>query len=192
VSVSESDDTAGIDARKSVIFQKVGRNVVNLQRLEARFKVLQSMYLDAPLRKAAEAIEKQRGSIGRRTLGPLTHEAVDKLFPEESPQGEFADLTTEVWVTTSLGIEGGQDLKNDMRAQLKKLVDDRNQLVHHMFGGFDPSSVESCSALEARLDEQRVHISEVFRWVDEMVSLIPEHAAEMKKHADEILNPKDS
>jgi hypothetical protein len=174
------------------IFQKVGRNVVNLQRLEARFKLLQSMHLDAPLRKVATAMEKKRESLERRTLGPLTHEAVDKLFPEESPQGEFADLTTEVWITISLGIEGGQELKKDMRAQLKKLVDDRNLLIHHMFGGFDPRSADSCAALEARLDEQRAHILEVFRWVQEMVGLIHDHAKELKTSAHEIINPKGS
>ena len=89
-------------------------------------------------------------------------------------------------------MEGGRDLKRDMRAQLKKLVDDRNQLIHHMFGGFDPRSAESCAALETKLDAQRTGIEEVFRWVEDTIELIREHADEMKKNAPEILNPKAS
>jgi hypothetical protein len=184
-------EIAVIEARKIAIFQKVGRNVVNLQRLEAKFKLLQAMNFSAPISKISEAIEKRRKSLAYQTLGPLTHEAIDNLFPSQSSQGEFANLTTEVWISTTLQFEGDNELREQIRVQLKKLVDDRNQLIHKMFGGFDPGSAESCSALEARLDDQRLHIVEVFRWIQEVIELIPEHM-ESLKYMHEMSNPQDS
>ena len=184
--MTTSDETSDADSRKNAILLKVGRNVANLQQLEVRFKALQSIHLNAPMTKITDAIRKHKEAIARQTLGPLTHETVDKLFPEQSPQAQFDDLTTEAWITSTLAFEGNEALKRNMRTQLKRLVDDRNQLIHHMFGGFDPRSAESCSALELKLDAQRTHIAEVFRWVDEIIDLMRQYIAELKKKEQEL------
>src|SRR5688572_16939882 len=125
-----------MDARKDRIFRKVGRNIVNLQRLECRLKVLLSLYVDAPLSKLPEALKKRRDALARQTMGPLTHEMVDRLIPDTSPQGAFELLATEYWVSVSLGLEGDENQRRELRSSLRRLVDDRNELVHHMFGGF--------------------------------------------------------
>ena len=75
------------------------------------------------------------------------------------------------------------EAREEMRSQLQKLVEDRNQLIHHMFGGFDPRSSESCLNLEAKLDAQRLHINEVFAWVEEIAAGLLEQI-ELMRNAD--------
>ena len=169
---------AELEERKNRIFCKVGRNVVNLQRLEIRLKGILSVFVDAPLSKLPKIIERRSEVLMRQTMGPLTHEIVDRLIPEPHPQGTFEHLATEFWINVSVRMEADVDLRRELKAKLKKLVDDRNELVHHMFGGFDPRSVESCAQLELRLDDQRSQISEVFNWVEELGCLVKEHAAQ--------------
>jgi hypothetical protein len=160
---------AEIESRKDDIFRKVGRNVVNLQRLEQRFKTLLSLYLDTPLSKLSETLETRREAFARLPMGALTHELIDRLVPESSPQGEFEGLVTQVWFSISIGIEGDEKMRRELRANLKRLVDERNALVHHMFCGFDPRSEEACSGIEQMLDAQSAHVEQVFNWVEPLI-----------------------
>jgi hypothetical protein len=159
-----------MEARKDSIFRKVGRNVVNLQRLEQSFKMLLSLQVNEPLSKLPDALKKRREALARQPLGPLTYEMIDRLLPETSPQGEFEDLATEIWISVWIGLSEDENTRRELRATLKHLVDERNELVHHMFGGFDPDSQESCSKLEQRLDAQRAHIGEVFQLVERLIA----------------------
>ena len=168
------------DARKDRIFRKVGRNVVNLQRIERMLKLVLLHYVEAPLKKLPDALKKRREELARQPMGPITHEVVDRLIPDSSPQGAFELLATEVWVSFSLVLEGNADLRHELKTNLKKLVDERNDLIHHMFGGFDPSSEESCAQLEERLDAQHNQISEASRWVEQMNSLLREHLSNLE------------
>jgi hypothetical protein len=174
-----------MEARKDSIFRKVGRNVVNLQRLEQRFKTLLSLSIDAPLSKLPHALEKRREGLVRQPMGPLTHEVIDRLLPKASPQGAFEDLATEIWINVSIGLEGDENMRRELRANLKRLVNERNDLVHHMFGGFDPRSQESGSALEQKLDAQRAHIDEVFQLVEQLMSTYREHMLDVKKRLED-------
>jgi len=164
-------------ARKNSIFQKVGRNVVNLQRLERRFKELQSLQVNAPAKAIQHALEARKHFLAKQTLGPLTQQTVDSFFPTEHPQSQFDNLITVLWFTFSIQVEEGQ--RESLRSQLREVVAERNDLIHHMFGGFDPGSEESCAALEAKLDAQSAHITEVFRWAQEISDAVLEHVAEL-------------
>jgi hypothetical protein len=171
-----------MDARKDRIFRKVGRNVVNLQRIEQMLKLILAHYVDGPLKHVPEALKKRREALARQPMGPLTHEVVDRLIPDTSPQGEFELLATEVWISSSLVLEGNADLRRELKTNLKKLVDDRNELVHHMFGGFDLSSEKSCAQLEERLESQHQQISQAFLWVEQMRGLLKEHLSSLEAH----------
>jgi hypothetical protein len=164
-------------ARTNTIFQKVGRNVVNLQRLEQRFKQLQALQVSAPAKVFEQALDSRKKALAKQTLGALTQQAVDNFIPAERAQSQFDNLITELWLTFSIQLEEG--VAQSLRTQLKEVVDERNELIHHMFGGFDPQSAESCAALEAKLDGQSAHITEVFRCVQEISDEVREHIADL-------------
>jgi hypothetical protein len=178
--VNSPNEIASMEARKNSIFQKVGRNVVNLQILEWKLKKLQVFQLDGPLKDVPRTVHDRDQRLSRKMLGPITHEMVESLFPASHPQSEFENLTTEIWVSHSMRISGGAEAKEEIRSQLHRLVEDRNQLIHHMFGGFDPRSAESCLNLEARLDAQRARINQVFAWVEELAAGVLEQIEKLK------------
>jgi len=78
---------------------------------------------------------------------PETREVLEE--PKNLKQEQF------IWFKYGLGDSTYYDTK---KKTLAKLVDDRNELIHHLLPQFDPNSIESCAQIEKKLDEQRDNI----------------------------------
>jgi len=70
---------------------------------------------------------------------------------------------------------------------MKAVVAERNTLIHQMLAVFDPSSLESCELLSAKLDEQRNRIISAYEHVQSIVLAIRESYQDMAKHLDGIV-----
>lgn len=60
-----------------------------------------------------------------------------------------------IWFKYGFGDSTYYDTKKEA---LAKLVDDRNELIHHLLPQFDPNSIESCLQTEKKLDLQKDNI----------------------------------
>jgi hypothetical protein len=151
-------DTA-INAARDETLRKIGRNVVLFQELESILKFLASaQHPSMPLSQAKALRVDRTESIRIRTLGQVAGQVVEELFAASHEESSAPAEITEPWVGFSFRLAGDpvENEKNNMT--LKALIDERNDLVHHLLSRWNPRDVESCRALSAELDEQRVRI----------------------------------
>lgn len=102
--------------------------------------------------------EKRRTTINKQTMGQLIGQYIEISNPEtldvlEEPK----NLKQEqfIWFKYALGDSTYYDTK---KKALAKLVDDRNELIHHLLPQFDTNSIESCVQIGNKLDVQRDNI----------------------------------
>ena len=139
--------------------RKIGRNVILFQELENILKFLASaQHPSTPLSEAKRAREVRAASIHVKTLGQVAGQLVEELFAESDGQSSAPAEITEPWLAFSFRIAGGPAEVEESRRTLKGLIEERNDLVHHVLSRWDMHDVGSCRALSAELDQQRRRI----------------------------------
>jgi hypothetical protein len=154
MTVPQAEDLCGEALRK------IGRNIVNLQRMEHALKeLLIRSDFKGYLSELKEKYEKRLASVERLTMGPLANNVIDILYSAGESNAIAPENSKEAWLAFGFRIEGGMDEKNAEKEALFLVVNERNQLVHKMLGEFDSASVESCRAMIDLLDQQQERIS---------------------------------
>jgi hypothetical protein len=146
------------------VLKKIGRNVMLFQQLERLLKYLVATgSISGYASEFMSQVEKRAATISKQTMGQLIGQYIEISNPEtrevfEEPK----DLRQEqfIWVKFGFGDSTYYDIK---KKALAKLVDDRNELIHHLLSQFDPNSIESCLQIEKKLDVQR---DEIVRQID--------------------------
>ncbi len=144
---------------RNEVSRKIGRNVVLFQELESVLKFLASAQQPSmPMSKAKATREDRAESIRIKTLGQVAGLVVEELFAAPDSESSAPDEITERWLGFAFRIEGDPGDLEESRRTLKALIDERNELVHHLLSRWNPRDAESCNALSNELDEQRLRI----------------------------------
>lgn len=102
--------------------------------------------------------EKRRVTINKQTMGQLIGQYIEISNPEtQEVLEEPKNLKQEQFIRVKYGF-GDSTYYDTKKKALAKLVDDRNELIHHLLPQFDPNSIESCVQIEKKLNAQRDNI----------------------------------
>ena len=154
--------SANLAEARSLALQKIGRNVVNFQRMEALLKdVIALGRIQAPAGKLEEALKERAIAVSTMTMGQLARGAVGTLYANTDSRQSEATAATEVSISVSMTLEGGSEDVDAWKECLASVVNARNHLIHQMLAAFDHNSIESCQALCVTLDEQRAAFAPV-------------------------------
>ena len=150
-------DIALDDARDKAL-RKIGRNMVNFQKMEAMLKFLNAQQaMSGALKDIAAVVAKAKKSLARQPMGRLAEAFVRSAYSNaENTSGQRDDK--EVSVSFSFRIELTPALVVERKRALRSIVTERNKLVHTWLASFDPNSTESCQSLCVDLDEQHARI----------------------------------
>lgn len=158
--VSEADDL------RNEALRKIGRNIVNLQKMERALKLLIVLSdLKGYMSELEGIFQNRLADVERLTMGRLTDNLIDILYSAADSDADAPEDLKGAWVAFKYRIEGGMDKKKATKKALLLVVKERNRLVHRMLGEFDSTSVESCRALIALLDQQQERIDPHFERV---------------------------
>jgi hypothetical protein len=138
------------------VLKKIGRNVLNFQRMEAMLKILVSRSkLEGKASELRTNHEKVIDAVSRQTMGNLVKSFLGSVYstPAEAEEKSNDELD-EVWFGFSFRIEADRTFVEQRQAELGALVEERNKLIHQLLGEFDHTSIESCRKLSELLDEQ--------------------------------------
>lgn len=141
--------------------RKIGRNVVNFQKIEMLLKLL---VICGGAEGTPESLErdhtKKAESIRKRSLGQLANAFHKDIYaPPLDLDYEPAD-PSEISVAFRLNLEVGAETADAHKKELKELVAERNRLIHHELGSVDFESDEDCRNLIAKLDEQDTRVQQ--------------------------------
>ena len=145
---------------KEEVLRKIGRNVVNFQKIEAMLKqLIVNSSFKGPVREIKARLEDKKNSIDRYSMGTLTREYF-KMFPYESEDfHDYPEEREESWMSLSVSIENKDGSIPKHKKAISFMVSERNRLIHQMLVNFDPDSIDSCQKLIVELDEQNQIIS---------------------------------
>ena len=177
-------DPGSADAR-NLTLQKIGRNVVNFQKMEAMLKfILTVANFSVPLSTAQSHLRGQAKRVRKHPMGHLIEEAAETLHSD--PAKPPPDIK-EIWISHSFSLKEGGSKIADWRREMRRVAKERNALIHHMIASWNPRSSKSCSALCEELDQQRERILPSYRHLESVVSAIRESHGELARAADELV-----
>jgi hypothetical protein len=139
-------------------FRRIGRNVVNFQKLEAGLKHLISISQVHGKPEELKAHSAKRfESVRKQPLGPVVERYLGECQAEEvtSPEGKDAD---GFWVSFGIRMKGDEAWLKKRQQALADLVAERNALIHHDLAERDFNSDECCTELMGVLEEQNARI----------------------------------
>lgn len=158
---------------RNLVFQKVGRNVVNFQRMERALKVLIVRNdIQGHASELAEIYRQRQESVDRRSMGLLVDDLMNSIYGTHTSTVGSPEELKEAWLSFSFKVEANEQAIVAQRKALSLVVKERNALIHQMLSVFDPDSSESCQCLISALDEQNARLEPHYVWLMRMVGRV--------------------
>jgi hypothetical protein len=144
-----------IKARDEV-FRKIGRNLLNFQKIELMLKhLITNGRLSGHMSELNDILERQASAVHKQTMGSLVGKFVDNTFLGIEESSQTSPEPKEPYFSFSFNVNADSNFYESKKQALKSLVDDRNDLIHHLLPRFNSESIDSCLETERYLDEQR-------------------------------------
>lgn len=147
--------------------RRIGRNVVNFQRLEASLRqLIPSLSLAGPLSSLGNIRASREKELKKKSLGDLASRFQTEVFGADQSSSE--PIQTEITIAHSFRFEEDSVWASERVKNLAKLVRERNRLMHSDLVHIDLESITECESLSARLDEQNQRVCEQIYFVNSL------------------------
>jgi hypothetical protein len=169
------------DARDQVL-RKIGRNVVNFQKMEAMLTFLNTQQaMNGSLKDIAKILAKAQKVAAKQPMGRLAEAFVRSAYSNTHGASEQG-TQNEISVSFSLRIDLDPALVAERKKALRAVVAERNKLIHKWVASFDPNSLESCKIFGVALDEQHARTWPEFETLRAIVLAVREHHREAAQY----------
>ncbi|RBP52998.1 hypothetical protein [Arenicella xantha] len=167
-----------VDDLKELALRKIGRNVLNFQKIEGMLKqFVGASNFQSPVSKVSETLVQRKMSIENKTMGVLAKEYFKSFDRSVEDIHKYPEGRDEPWVSLSFKIDNEDSSLAQQKAAFSFLVSERNRLIHHMLMGFDAASDPSCRALIIELDKQDEMIQREHRNLYTLLKVFDEASA---------------
>lgn len=176
--------TSDIEAIRAEALRKVGRNVVNFQKVEGclKYLVTVSNFQGTPT-TAMDRQRKKGERIRKESLGNLAEALHRDIFGGGAESNVPPDIS-EIWMSVSLTVEADADAIKQRKRALSALVAERNKLIHHDLVHFDHNSMQSCRELIDILDRQNPRILEQLNALKALIDAFNANISDMQAWFD--------
>ena len=175
-------------ALRDEALRKIGRNIVNFQRMERALKVL---IVRSDIRghasELAEVHRRKAQDVDRKPMGWLVDEFMRAVYAKDPPRNEETSDLSEAWISFSFSIETDKETIHILKRALSLLVAERNALIHKMLGNFDGNSEEGCRNLISLLDGQQDRLKPHYESVTRMLGDLDAAQREVLKQMEALL-----
>jgi aerobic-type carbon monoxide dehydrogenase small subunit (CoxS/CutS family) len=173
-----------LEALRDEALRKVGRNVVNFQKVEACLKFLLAVSETQTTKDGLSARHRKRtATIQKLPMGYLSNEFFRCVYGPESEAPTLTDFS-QITVSTTFRVDADAANVKEQKKILSALVTERNKLIHRDLSGFDHNSISSCRNLIAMLDEQNVRVLSQLEQLAALVAEIKAYVAALMPWAE--------
>lgn len=161
--------------------RRVGRNLIIFQQVEHALRFLTThARFRAPASAFAERFDRHVEMIQRKTMGELAGELVGNVL-QPAEDDAVPDAIDEAWFGFRFTIETDTEAAARHEAELRELVDRRNELVHHFLPRWQAAaSGDTGSALawlETQCEAVLAMLDRLQGWARTVETARREHAA---------------
>lgn len=161
---------AEIDTLKNEVLRKIGRNLMLFQQVEHMLKfLLANGVLAGHLSELKPNKEQREQQFQKQTMGQLVGNFLEKTFSRNEEVTNVPEKVTEPWFSFRHTIECDSDYYEERKNSLALIVDERNDLIHHLLPKWDTHSSRSCTEIERYLDKQRENILPEFEFLKDVI-----------------------
>lgn len=152
------------------VLRKIGRNVLNFQRMEAMLKFLISrLDLQGTANELKANHEKAVDIVSRQTMGNLVKGFLSTVYAEKTADEESEKDIQEAQFSFSFRIEADPQHILERKNSLEHLVKERNILIHQLLINFDQTSPKSCREMSELLDAQAERLRPEYEWLRSII-----------------------
>jgi hypothetical protein len=170
---------------KDEALRKIGRNVVNFQKIEGMLKLLLSRReFRGPISEFESKLDKQRQEVEHDSLGKLAKNYFEYMCSESEIETDWSSLE-KTHFGMSFRIIAEKETLPVQREDFQCMVSERNRLIHQMLVGFNPDSIESCRDLIAELDKQNETIMRHYKNLQNALLAFQEGMNQLAKNVSE-------
>jgi len=164
-----------LSAIRDEVFQKIGRNLVNFQKIELMLKhLIANGQVSGYINEFPKSQKKKVADTRKKTLGTLVGEFVETAFQSPNSSPEPTAERIEPYISFSFSVEADGDFYESKKRGLKALVDARNDLIHHLLPRFNPESLNSCLEIRDYLDQQRERLIPEYEYLKSIIESFEE------------------
>lgn len=182
---------AELDDLLDQVLRGIGRNVLNLQKMEGMLKFIVSSTgkigsisdTAQPMESLGRSIKNRRKEIKRQPMGRLVDNLSKTLQSGAVERKEAADSENHYSIEVSFSI-ANEDFTDQLSQALRQIVRERNDLIHKKLISFDRKSVEGCRELIRELDEQRARIKPQYEALSAICLSLRDYFKQLKDYAD--------
>ena len=191
VTTVPSDD---VPATQHIVQRKLGRCLMRVQQYERQLKAIVAHYeLTGPADQLSSIRDQKVACAKKKTMGTLigmlTESFLTPPHPNEEESQTEAYVGDQIWFRHQYQLEMTAEDYEAMKADLKELVDLRNNLVHHFIERFDLWSESGCQAADGFLEESyetiNRHCLSLQRWAKNMIEARAKMASFIQSQAFE-------
>lgn len=151
------DLNADLEKLKEEVHQKTGRNLLFFQKIEFMLKyILLNCNISGYAKELTKKKEANYKKIQTQTMGHLVKQCLEKNLTEHYEVPEAPDELDDLHIsmTIAIGLDEAQSQK--IKQGLKSVVDERNDLVHHLLSKFgsETDTVKRRLSIIQYLDKQ--------------------------------------
>jgi hypothetical protein len=137
------------------VCRRIGRNLLLFQHIEHLLKQLMAgARLEGTVKSMQANFEERRAKIHKQTLGQLAGQFVDDVLADAGGR-DAPENVDEAWFSFGFTIQTDSIFVEQHTAEMKAVVDARNDLIHHFLPRWSPASEDSTRAALDYLDQQR-------------------------------------
>lgn len=186
------DNDQDLTTIRDEVFQKIGRNLVNFQRIELMLKhLIANGQVSGHMSEFKKIQEKKIEGVKKKTLGTLVGEFVETTFQSGDTSPESTAELKEPYISFSFSVGADTDFYESKKRELKSLVDDRNDLIHHLLPRFNTESIDSCLEIRDYLDQQRERLIPEFEYLKSVIESLEEEIKACAAYWDSEEGQKD-
>jgi hypothetical protein len=169
------------------VFRRIGRNLLLFQHIEHLLKQLMaSARLEGTVKSMQANFEERQAKIHKQTLGQLAGQFVDDVLADAGER-DAPENVDEAWFSFGFTIQTDSAFVEQHTAEMKAVVDARNDLIHHFLPRWSPASEDSTRAALDYLDQQRAQALPMRDRLQGFVNSLQEAA---KAHAEFMSSPE--
>ena len=180
---AETERTPDVDE----VLRRIGRNLLLFQQIEHLLKHLMSnARLEGTIASAPANLKERRAKLHKQTLGQLVGQFTDDVLADAGER-DAPESLSEAWFSFGFTIQTDSAFVEQHTAEMKAVVDARNDLIHHFLPRWSPASEESTQSALTYLDDQRAGALPVR---DRLLGFAKSLQDAAKAHAEFISSPE--
>jgi hypothetical protein len=169
------------------VFRRIGRNLLLFQHIEHLLKQLMAgARLEGTVKSMQANFEERRAKIHKQTLGQLAGQFVDDVLADAGER-DAPENVDEAWFSFGFTIQTDSAFVEQHTAEMKAVVDARNDLIHHFLPRWSPASEDSTRAALDYLDQQR---AQALPMRDRLQGFVKSFQEAAKAHAQFMSSPE--